>query len=400
MQRSMVKAERPDNVPPELVVDFNVYAPPGGESDLHAVWRALQDGPDIVWSPYNGGHWLPTRFEDVDFFQRNHDPFSMREVTMPAGARPMRLLPLEADPPEHLGFRMIINPFFTPRKMADLEPFVRELAARLIAGFRDRGDCEFMSEFALHLPIAIFMQLTHLPMEDRAKLLEYTAMATRGGEGAGAEAQRLMMAYLSPIVAERRANPGDDLLSAIIHAKVGGKPISDQDMFSVLLVVLFGGLDTVASSMGFIAEFLARSPGHRRQLGEEPKLIPLAVNEMMRRFSPSNTARTLTRDYDYKGLCFREGDKIYVSPLLAGMDERRFTDAWSIDFQRREGQHASFGAGPHRCPGQLLALVEIRVFIEEWLKAIPEFELKPGDPPVYGTGQVNCVERLMLEWPA
>ena len=253
MQRSMVKTERPENVPPGLVADFNVYAPPGGETNLHSAWRALQDGPDIVWCPYNGGHWLPTRFEDVDFFQRNHDPFSMKEVTMPAGARPMRLLPLEADPPEHLGFRMIINPFFTPRKMAELEPFTRELAVRLIEGFRQRGECEFMSEFALQLPIAIFMELTDLPSEDREDLLRYTEMATRGTEGEGAEAQRLMMEYLKPIVDVRRADPGEDLLSAIIHAKVGGEPIAERDMMSVLLVVLFGGLDTVASSMGFMA---------------------------------------------------------------------------------------------------------------------------------------------------
>src|SRR4051812_31258017 len=91
------KAERPAHVPPELVIDFDVHNPPGGHEDLHGAWRKVQDGPDIVWAPYHGGYWLPTRWADIDYIQRNHDPFSMKDVTMPSGTRPTRLLPLEAD---------------------------------------------------------------------------------------------------------------------------------------------------------------------------------------------------------------------------------------------------------------------------------------------------------------
>ena len=201
------------------------------------------------------------------------------------------------------------------------------------------------------------------------------------------------------MIAARRARPWDDLLSASIHAEFGGAPIDAADMMSMLLVVLFGGLDTVASTMGFIARFLADHPDHRRQPIEEPRLIRQAVNEFMRRFSPSNTARTLTRDFEYKGVQFKQNDKVYVAPVLAGMDERRYPRAQEIDFRRQDMLHASFGAGPHRCPGLLLALLEIRLFLEVWLQKIPDFRVKPGEAPVYGTGQVNCVERLVLQWP-
>jgi len=168
---------------------------------------------------------------------------------------------------------------------------------------------------------------------------------------------------------------------------------------SMLLVILFGGLDTVASTLGFIAHFLATHASHRHQLLENPALVDNAVDELMRRFAPSATARTMSRDYEYKGLQFKAGEKVYITPLLAGLDDRRFPNAWEIDFHRQDVQHNSFGAGPHRCPGALLAKLEIKVFLQEWLPRIPDFEVKPGEPVVYGPGQVNCVERLMLSWP-
>lgn len=391
---------RPAHVPPDRVVDFNVHAPPGGTTDLHGAWKKLHEGPDIVWAPYHGGHWIFTRYEDIDFAQRHHDPFSMRDVTMPANTRPTRLLPLEADPPEHTPFRAILNPWFSPKRISDLKDFTRQFAVDLIEGFQPRGECEFMADFALILPIAIFMRLTNLPMDDRVKLLRYAQMSTRGNAQQRHEAATLMMAYLMPVIEDRKAHPGDDVLSTVVHSKPNGQPINPTDLMSMLLVILFGGLDTVASTLGFIANFMASSPTHRRQLIENPALVDAAVEELMRRFAPSATARTMTRDYEYKGLTFRAGDKIYITPLMAGLDDRRYPNAMQVDFTRPDNQHNSFGAGPHRCPGSLLAKLEIKLFLQEWLARIPDFQVKAGEPVVYGPGQVNCVERLVLSWPA
>jgi cytochrome P450 len=391
---------RPPHVAPELVVDFNVHSPPGALEDLHGAWHKLHAGPDIVWAPFHGGHWIFTRAEDIDFAQRNHDPFSMRDVTMPANTRPTRLLPLESDPPEHTPFRTILNPPFSPRRISELKEFTRQFAVDLIEGFKPRGECEFMQDFALILPIAIFMRLTHLPMDDRLKLLRLAQMSTRGTPQDRGEATAQMMTYLVPVIENRRANPGDDLLSTVIHAKVNGQPIDDTNLMSMLLVILFGGLDTVASTLGFIAHFMANHPAHRRQLIDEPGLVDNAVEELMRRFGPSATARTMTRDYEYKGIHFKAGEKIYINPVMAGLDDRRFPNPMEVDFKRANGPHNSFGAGPHRCPGALLAKLEIKLFLQEWLARIPDFEVKRDEPVVYGPGQVNCVERLVLTWPS
>lgn len=399
MQHNYEKAPTPSHVPASRVVDFNVYAPDGGERDLHGAYRKLQQtGQDIVWCPYQGGHWLPLRYDDINFIQRNHDPFSMRDVGMPAGMKPNRILPLEADPPEHLGFRMIINPYFAPSKVGQLDSFTRELAIELIEGIKAKGRCEFMDEFALKLPIAIFMRLTNLPMQDAPELLTYAEMATRGGAEGQVVSQEKMLAYIMPVIEQRTKQPGDDVLSAIIHSKIKGEPVAFPDMIGMILIILFGGLDTVASTLGFIAHFLAESPAHRHQLHAEPALIPKAANEFMRRFPPSNTARTLSRDYEFKGLQFKQGDKVYISNLLSGLDETHFSNAWEVDFRRDEGENAGFGSGPHRCPGQLLAMLEIRVFLEEWLQRIPDFRVAAYEPVHFGPGQVNCVSRLVLEW--
>ena len=164
------------------------------------------------------------------------------------------------------------------------------------------------------------------------------------------------------------------------------------------LTLLFGGLDTVASSMGFVAYFLATSSRHRRDLAEHPDLIPAAVDELLRRFSVVSTTRTLTRDFDYKGYGFKKGEKVYTFPALHGLDERKFARPLEVDFYRGNVIHAAFGVGTHRCPGSFLARAEIRIFIEEWLSQIPDFGIAPAESPVMEAGMVNAIRYLPLTW--
>jgi cytochrome P450 len=399
MQIAKEKAPIPDNVPPELVRDFDVYAPEGGETDLHGAWRRLRDSsPEIVWCPYYGGHWLGTRYEIIDFVQRNADPFSHRDVTMPSGLKPQPVIPVESDPPHHIGYRMILNPFFTPRRIGALEGKVRALTIELIEGFKPNGTCEFIGEFALKLPTSMFLMLADLPEELGPELLEYVEMATRGGPEMAEIAHHGTLEIVAPFLEARAKNPGEDVLSGIVNGKVRGVPLNQSEVIGMTMTTLFGGLDTVASTLGFIANFLATHPGHRQQLIDDPALIPAAVNELMRRLSPANLGHTLARDFEYKGIHFKEGDRFWTVPLLAGIDDTRFTNAWEVDFHRKEGEHLTFGAGPHRCVGQLLALQEIRVFIEEWLPRIPDFRVSAERPIRYKPGVINCVSELVLEW--
>lgn len=389
----------PAHVPSNLVVDWDFYHPPGGETDINGAWKKLHDGPDIVWTPYNGGHWILTRAEDIEFVQKNHDPFSMREINLPASTTTVRILPLASDPPEHAGYRAIINRFFAPQTVRNMEDEIRALTIDLIEGFRNKGECEFMADFAMKLPITIFMRLVDLPLGDLDKLLDWTEASVRGNQEQREEAQYSLFSYLQEIIRQRQNNPGDDLISAIVNGQVSKRPLTQEEINGMMVNVIFGGLDTVASTMGFATLYLARSSEHRRQLASSPELIPNAVEEMLRMFGPPSTGRIVTRDYDYKGIQFKEGDRVYVRPGLHGMDERKFKCPMHADFERENvSQQASFGNGPHRCAGALLARMEIRVFLEEWFKRIPDFELKPGEQPRFEAGMVNCVTRVPLVW--
>jgi cytochrome P450 len=397
-------ASKPAHVPDALVVDWDFTAPPGAADNLNAAWKSLHEGPDIIWTPRNGGHWIATRAADIEHMQKNHDPFSMKRIVLPDDGDRPRLLPIELDPPEHARYRTILNQFFTPRAIKALQEEARVLAIDLIDGFKRRGHCEFISEFAMQLPITIFMKMVDEPLDNLDQLLGWTEMTVRPKRPGDRTAAHIAMSeYLVAVVEARRAKPGADLLSAVVNAQVGGDAIPLPDLLSILSNLMFGGLDTVASSLGFAAKYLAENPAKRRQLVERPELIANAVDELLRMFAPSSTGRVITRDLHYNGVDFKAGDRIYLRPILHGMDERKFPNPLEADWERPalERNYAAFGNGPHRCPGASLARSEMRIFLEEWLARIPDFAVDVSqDKPIYGAGMVNAVLRLPLAWDA
>jgi cytochrome P450 len=391
----------PAHVPSERVFDFDFFDPPGVADDVHLAWRRLHDeAPDIFWTPRNGGHWVVTRGDAIKEIQTDHERFSHRYFTLPVDKNQLFTpLPLGLDPPEHTPFRRIIMPAFLPKVVNALEERVREIARDLVRGLAPRGECDFIEDFARHLPIAVFMSVVDLPMSDRETLLPWAEIVVRSPDlDARRQAQANMHGYLSKWVAERRVNPGDDLISKVVHAEVDGRPISETETFSLLSLVLFGGLDTVASMMGFIARFLALNPEHRHDLLAHPEIRKNAIEELIRRHGVSNTARYVTHDFEFHGAALKQGDMIQVPNLLYGLDDRIVDDPLTVDFRRESVPIAAFGAGPHTCPGAVLARREIAVFIEEWLPRIPDFELKPGSRPAMASGLVNGVTRLELVW--
>lgn len=208
----------------------------------------------------------------------------------------------------------------------------------------------------------------------------------------------MMEAYLQERINARRMNPGDDLISKIVHAEIEDRPITTEEVDSMCLLLLFGGLDTVASMTGYVAWHLAEHPQDRRWLIAHPERMPDAIDELIRRHGLSNTGRIVTRDMEFHGVRLKEGDVIQQPNCLYGLDERINPDPLKVDFERKGGQHRAFGGGVHSCPGNVLARREVMVFLEEWLRRIPDFALKPGTPPVTKTGMVNSVETLWLIW--
>lgn len=396
---TMALAARPAHVPPEVVVDFDYREPPGHATDVHRAWKALHGGPDIVWTPRHGGHWIATRAADIDVMQTDHTRFSYRYMTIPKMPEAPQLAPLEYDPPDHTKYRQLLSPAFGPAVMQRLDSDLRRLTIELLEEIVPRGRCDFFADFAKRLPVITFLRLVDLPLSDREHLLELTELSVRPKS----EADRVaaftgLEAYTQHWIAERRRNPGPDLFSRMVNAKFDGRPINDHELRGMLMNVIFGGLDTVTSALTFSAHCLATQPGVRAELQADPSLMPNAIEEFLRRFGIPNTARLITHDFEYHGLQFREGEQILLSKTLHGLDDRRYADPLRVDIRRDIRRHAAFGDGPHRCPGSFLARMELRIFMEEWFARVPDFRVTEGEQVRTASGPVNGMLYLPLSW--
>lgn len=386
-------------IPSSLVFDVDFFHPCALGEDIHQAWKKIQQElPPIFWTPKNGGHWIATRADDIEVMQKDFPRFSNRNSRLPQTERPFPLLPLETDPPEHRDYRLLIAPSFSPRALVEVEDEVRRVAIATIEELLPKGRCEFVMDFAKVLPIVVFLGMMELPVEDRFKLLPLADAMARAQDQEVATAARVKVGeYLNRWVEERTANPGNDPISKIATAKIRGVPLSRAEIFGLCSLVLVGGLDTVASLMSFVAAYLAENPEQRRRLVDQPEIIPQAVEELFRRFGVVNQSRRITQDMELSGAPLREGDHILMPNMLVGLDDKH-AEPMVVDFDREGGHHGTFGAGPHKCPGAPLARRELAIFLEEWLKRIPDFEIVPGAKPIMSAGTVNSLNELQLQW--
>jgi len=391
----------PGRIPEELVVDFDVYAPSEDAADFFETGVAFQEQIPhrVVWSPRHNGHWIPIQGQDVFDIYADHERFSSRYYFIPATDDQGQLGALTLDPPEHQPFRTFLNKGMTPNIVAAKKTFVRQLAIDLIEEFVDRGNCEFISEFADILPLTVFLDLVELPFDDRKNLGAWVEQTTREPEPAGrVEAMQNIAAYLKPYLDTRRLHPGADMLSAAATADINGRPISEDETLGATIHMMMAGLDTVSSMLGFVMIFLAQNPEHRRTLIDNPALISRAATELGRRFPTVTMVRQARMDIETLGVTMDKGDMIALPTAFYNLDPAIYEDPLSLDFSRRVKQVLTFGNGVHRCPGAALGHTELVIVLEEWLKRIPDFSVVPDTKlPVCG-GTVAKILELPLTW--
>jgi cytochrome P450 len=325
--------------------------------------------------------------------------FSSETVFLPKIDRP-RTVPLEFDPPEHTAYRRTIRSTFLPEPVKHWTAEARSYAIELIEGFLPAGRCEFVADFAQKLPIVLWLRMMKLPLDHREELLDAINAGLRPRDEAHREWGRsYMQAYIRELVEERMARPGDDPLSKAMAEDIGGRTMNYEEAHGLANSLLGGGLDTVATTLAWMALHLANAPEDRRLLREEPQRIPKAIHELMRRYCIPNIARIVTHDFEFHGAPLKKGDPILVSACIQALDPAEFDDPLAVDLARGDAhKHLGFSAGVHHCAGAPLALSELRIFFEEWLPRIPDFRLDPDDPPRVATGIVNGLTRLPLRW--
>jgi cytochrome P450 len=335
-------------------------------------------------------------YQDAELFSSHHNADFARLI-----GEDWPLLPLEADPPNHAAWRILLNPIFAPARMRALEDDIEALARKLVDGILAKGETEFMADFGEVFPVQIFLKLFGLPLEHTEQFLKWENLLlhSRTIEGRQ-EGARAIVAYLRKVIAERRVDPVDDLLSYVATTEIEGRKLTPDEALGVAFLLYSAGLDTVANMLGFMFKHFAEHPQDQQKLRDDPALIPDALEELMRAYPIVVSGREVTRDVEFHGVKMRKGDVVSLATMLAGRDEREFPNPDVVDFGREKVSHITFAAGPHRCVGSHLARRELRIAVEEWLKRVPPFRIKPSERAVtHGVG-VFGVEKLPLIWQA
>ena len=397
-------APRPDHVPEDRVIDFDVYQKTPAGVCPQQMWHDMRTSAKhpVMWTPHNGGHWIAMEPGLTESVLSDWDTFSTKVVMVPRepmGETYSKYLPLPLDPPNHIEFRRILNENLGSKSIGRMTEDVEKLTIALIESFRFKGRCNFTTEFAEQLPVRIFMRVVDLPEEDLPRLKYLADQFTRpDGSISHPEVERQFSKYIGPIVRSRRGKQGDDLITEMVNGKVFGRPITDDEAENMCIEVLIAGLDTVVNLLGFIFSYLAKNHDLRRTLASDPSLHDDAILEFLRRFPIVSNAREVRREVEFGGVMLKPRDMIMGSTILVAMSEETNSEPLEFQLKRPKRQFFLFGKGIHICPGAPLARLELKIILKEWLTRIPEFRLVEGANLSYMSGIVSAVGPFELEW--
>jgi cytochrome P450 len=391
---------------PVLSEDFSKARP------LGAYWtlgNQLRESCPHFYNTYpGGGYWVFTRHDAVRDIYKTPETFSSESIT-PWEPDPIyRFVPTQVDAPDHIKYRRILNPWFSPKAMEAAAPMMKDICRGYIEALVPRGECDFIEDFALRFPTAAFLTVIGVP-------ISYTELFTKwvdqffggfGGDPAGAEgmAQALaeMREFWTQQLDDRRGKPEreGDLFSYLLHARFDDKPLDDEVLLDMCTVLTLAGLDTTRAELGYMFHHLALNPEHRRMLIEDPELVPLAVEETLRYYTIIfGDGRKVTHDVEFHGVQLKKGDMVYGLVTGANRDPRHWERADEFVIDRKRNNHFGFASGPHRCLGMHLARREMAIAVQEWLSLMPDFELATDAQLMErGGGSMMALGTLPLRW--
>jgi len=394
----------PAHVPAELVRPIGLTEGPEFLAAPHAFMADLvTTQPRIFFSPshHATNAWCVTHYEDVYHVLRHPEIFTTRGSTaFPRDPNNyFHLIPLEIDPPDHRKYRALLDPRLSPKSVAKLEGTIRKLANDLIDEILDQGGCEFTKAFGRPLPVSVFLDLMGLPQDMRDTFVRWAMglLHAQDRQIAG-KAMQETVAYLQTVIQEKTRHPDDGAVSAIVHGQPGGEPLSGQEIFGFVFFLFIAGLDTVFATLNNIFLWLAQNPARRQEIIDNPGNIDAVLEELLRVFSVTFSGRNLTQDYEMHGVKMKKGDKVTCILPAANYDPAAFPNPKEVNFHRPRKPTLAFTAGVHSCMGAHLARLEMKIALVEFLRRIPNFQVKEGTKIEYWPGGVIGPKMLPLTW--
>lgn len=357
----------------------------------------------VAHSEVGPGYHVFNRYKDVRRCGAYWRTFSSEDGWMlnpPAGN--LAIPPEDLDPPYHTAWRRVLNPFFSPAAVGRIEASALRYAGELVDRFAPRGHCEYVAEFAAQLPgLILFQHIMPVPVDDLPSLFQDIDTYSFGPVEERTLAFGRVHAYLEQFLEARSKEPAREDLVDVLLAGVerDGAPCPWEDKVHTALDVVFGGLATTTHAISGAMYELATKPEACRDVLADTKCLATAVEETVRLHAPVvAVGRTARADVEVGGVEVNAGERVALNCAAASRDPDVCSNPREFDVHREEVVHTAFGIGPHRCIGENLARLEIRVSIEEFLKRIPDFELEPGTQPQYESGQLRTMKNLRLRW--
>lgn len=360
--------------------DFDPLLPENFDS-AYDVYRELRQKCPVAHSDAWNGFWALTKHADVCAAAGDSKTFiTSKQNVVPKVAFTGRRPPLHLDPPEHTPYRRALAPLLTEKRVARFEPVIRSISIELLQTMAAKGGGDICAEFSARMPIRVFAHWMNLPAAQIETLAEagrrYNIAVQSNDEAATKETSLLLYEMARGVLAARKLQPLDpeeDATSALLAVRIDGQPLPDDLIVGTIRQVLVVGIIAPTVLIGSIAVHLSRDEQLQDQLRNEPALMPAAVEEFLRLYTPyRGFARTATRDVEVRGRIIPEGEPIALVYASANRDEEVFEDAESFKLDRPNmSDSLAFGRGPHSCAGAALARLELRVALEELLRLTP-----------------------------
>jgi cytochrome P450 len=384
--------------------DPSGFMNPANAADPHPFWRRVREVGAVVPGMYDSVQVV--RRAEAEFALQHPEIFSSAMEAVDLGQK-RPLIPLQVDPPDHVKYRRLLDPIFAPRQMARLEADMTELVNNLIDDFIGQGECEFGAAFAVPLPSAVFLRMMGMPLSDLELFLHMKDGIVRPS---GTTLEEVMASqrewagriddYFEGALRERSRQRQDDLLSRFLDAEVAGDRLTEDEILGMCFLLLLAGLDTVTDALECDFAYLATHPAARQAIVDDPEIIPLAVEELLRWETPvTSVGRVAAADVELDGCPIVKGTRVGVCLGSANTDEQAVPGADGVDLTRNPNRHLAFGGGVHRCLGSHLARMELRIAIREWHRRIPVYHVAPGTVLVYSSG-LRQIEQLPLVFRA